>query len=119
MTCRRAALTWAGFQISDLRFQIFQTKDQVVITSEYVHNVRNIWMARKEHLDGLEFWNGDTIGRWDGEKTYFLCVNCHNPHSPRFKGVVELEVAGKKTTAPTSEKIKPEPRPRRPEEMRP
>jgi hypothetical protein len=48
-------------------FQIFQTKDQVVVTSEYVHNVRNIWMARKEHLDGLEFWNGDSIGHWDGD----------------------------------------------------
>jgi hypothetical protein len=48
-------------------FQIFQTKDQVVITSEYIHNVRNIWLARKEHLDGLEFWNGDSLGRWDGD----------------------------------------------------
>ena len=48
-------------------FQIFQTKDQVVVTSEYVHNVRNIWMARKEHLDGLEFWNGDSLGHWDGD----------------------------------------------------
>jgi len=48
-------------------FQIIQTKDQVVIASEFVHNVRNIWMARKEHLDGLEFWNGDSLGRWDGD----------------------------------------------------
>jgi hypothetical protein len=48
-------------------FQIFQTKDQVVVTSEYVHNVRNIWMTRKEHLDGLEFWNGDSLGSWDGD----------------------------------------------------
>jgi hypothetical protein len=74
------------------------------------------------HGDKYRDWragvHGKRIGHWDGEKTYFLCVNCHNPHSPRFKGVVELEVAGKKTTAPTSEKIKPEPRPRRPEEMR-
>jgi hypothetical protein len=48
-------------------FQLFQTKDQVIVTSEYIHNVRNIWMARKEHLDGLEFWNGDSLGRWDGD----------------------------------------------------
>jgi hypothetical protein len=31
---------------------------------------------------------------------------------------MEIEVAGKKTTAPTPDGIKPEPRPRRPEEMR-
>jgi hypothetical protein len=48
-------------------FQIFQTEDQVTITSEYVHNVRNIFLKRKEHLDGVDFWNGDSIGRWEGD----------------------------------------------------
>jgi hypothetical protein len=75
------------------------------------------------HGDKYRDWragvHGKRIGRWDGEKIYALCVNCHNPHSPRFKGVKEIEVAGKKTSAPTPELIKPEPRPRRPEEMRP
>ncbi|HEX6851278.1 MAG TPA: hypothetical protein VF139_07695 [Candidatus Polarisedimenticolaceae bacterium] len=74
------------------------------------------------HGDKYRDWragvHGKRVGRWDGEKTYFLCVNCHNPHSPRFKGVVEIEVGGVKTTAPTSENLKPEPRPRRPGEMR-
>ena len=23
-------------------------------------------------------------GSWNGKKEYFLCVNCHNPHSPKF-----------------------------------
>jgi hypothetical protein len=74
------------------------------------------------HGDKYRDWragiHGKRIGHWDGEKTYFLCVNCHNPHSPRFKGVTEVEEDGKKTTAPTSELIKPLPRPKRPEEMR-
>jgi hypothetical protein len=56
------------------------------------------------HGDKYRDWrvgvHGKRVGMWDGQKTYFLCVNCHNPHSPRFKP------------------IKPEPRPRRPEEMR-
>jgi len=75
------------------------------------------------HGDKYRDWragvHGKRIGHWDGEKTYFLCVNCHNPHSPRFKGVMEIDVAGQKTTTPTPSEIKPEPRPRRPEEMRP
>ena len=56
------------------------------------------------HGDKYRDWragvHGKRTGSWDGKKTYFLCVNCHDPHSPRFKA------------------LKPEPRPRRPEEMR-
>jgi hypothetical protein len=74
------------------------------------------------HGDKLRDWrmgiHGKRIGKWDGEKTYFLCVNCHNPHTPRFKGVEQVTVDGKVTVAPTLKMIKPEPRPRRPEEMR-
>ena len=56
------------------------------------------------HGDKFRDWrvgvHGKRIGMWDGQKTYYLCVNCHNPHSPRFKP------------------LKPEPPPTRPEEMR-
>ena len=56
------------------------------------------------HGDKYRDWrvgvHGRRTGMWDGQKTYFLCVNCHNPHSPRFKP------------------LRPEPRPVRPEEMR-
>ena len=74
------------------------------------------------HGDKYRDWragiHGKRVGRWDGEKSYFLCVNCHNPHSPRFKGVQEVVVDGKKTVAPTLTFLKPEPRPKRPEEQR-
>ncbi len=74
------------------------------------------------HGDKFRDWrvgiHGKRVGQWDGAKTYFLCVNCHNPHSPRFKGVKEIVVDGRPTVAPTLQKIKPEPRPKRPEEMR-
>jgi hypothetical protein len=56
------------------------------------------------HGDKYRDWragvHGKRVGRWDGEKTYFLCVSCHDPHAPAFKAV------------------KPMPRPRRPEENR-
>jgi hypothetical protein len=75
------------------------------------------------HGDKYRDWragvHGKRVGRWDGAKTYFLCVNCHNPHSPGFKGVQEIAVDGRATVAPTLERIRPEPRPRRPEEIRP
>ena len=44
--------------------------------------------------------HGKRTGYWNGQKEYLLCVHCHNPHSPQF------------------EKIKPMPRPLRPEELR-
>ncbi len=39
-------------------------------------------------------------------------MNCHNPHSPRFKGVTSVMADGKPTVAPTQQYLKPEPRPR-------
>ena len=43
------------------------------------------------HGDKLRDWkvgvHGKRIGDWNGRKEYLLCVNCHNPHSPKFKEV--------------------------------
>lgn len=44
--------------------------------------------------------HGKRNGFWNGEKSYLLCVHCHDPHSPRFKP------------------IEPKPRPRRPAEIK-
>jgi cytochrome c553 len=75
------------------------------------------------HGDKLRDWkvgiHGKRTGMWDGEKIYFLCVNCHNPHTPAWKGVSDTVVDGKRIVSPTLELIKPEPAPRRPKEMRP
>jgi hypothetical protein len=43
--------------------------------------------------------HGKRVGQWDGVKTYFLCVQCHDPHAPRLKP------------------FRPERRPPRPEEI--
>jgi hypothetical protein len=74
------------------------------------------------HGDKLRDWrvgvHGKRIGQWDGKKTYFLCVHCHNPHAPRFKGVETVMVNGQPLQRPTAAPTKPEPRPRRPGEAR-
>jgi hypothetical protein len=47
-------------------FQIFQTPQFVAITYEYVHASRTIFMNGKPHLDDIDFWMGDSRGRWEG-----------------------------------------------------
>ncbi len=101
-----------------------QKRDQLHLTNgALVPFTESYRLCGQCHGDKLRDWragvHGKRIGNWDGLKTYFLCVNCHNPHAPLFKGEKEVVVDGKKVVMPTLEKIKPEPRPRRPEEVRP
>ncbi len=41
------------------------------------------------HGDKYRDWkvgvHGKRTGEWNGNKEYLLCVNCHNPHSPKFQ----------------------------------
>jgi hypothetical protein len=67
-------------------FQIVQSPDAVTIFYEYVHNFRGIHLNRKTHVEGLDFWNGDSIGRWDGDT---LVVDVAN-----FNGQAWLDKAG-------------------------
>ena len=34
--------------------------------------------------------HGKRTGSWSGTKEYLLCVNCHNPHSPKIKHMKPL-----------------------------
>jgi len=48
-------------------FQIFQTPAHIAITYEYVHAVRRIFM-NSPHPDGeIEWFMGDSRGRWEGD----------------------------------------------------
>jgi hypothetical protein len=48
-------------------FQIFQGPGWVAILSEYAHTYRYIRTDGSKHLEGAEFWMGDSRGRWEGD----------------------------------------------------
>jgi hypothetical protein len=59
-------------------FQIFQTPQFVAITYEYVHASRTIHMNGSKHLENIDFWMGDSRGRWEGD-TLVVDVTDNNP----------------------------------------
>jgi hypothetical protein len=65
------------FVYSGYPFQIFQTSKYIIMASEYVHMLRYIYMDRKAHLDGVDFWLGDSLGRWEGD-TLVIDTRNHN-----------------------------------------
>jgi len=82
-----------------------ESRDQLHLASgELVEFSESYRLCGQCHGDKYRDWKAGVHGRrsgsWDGHKTYLLCVNCHNSHSPRF--------------AP----IEPMPPPNRPEELR-
>jgi hypothetical protein len=48
-------------------FQIVQTAKYVIVSSEYMHVYRTIYTDGSKHIEGLDFWNGDSRGRWEGD----------------------------------------------------
>jgi hypothetical protein len=48
-------------------FQIFQTPTYIAMVFEFVHAVRHVYM-NSPHLSGtIEWWMGDSRGKWDGD----------------------------------------------------
>ena len=48
-------------------FQLVQTPKMVILLFEYLHATRNVFMDTP-HLKGpLQFWMGDSRGRWEGD----------------------------------------------------
>ena len=54
--------TYMGFP-----FQIVQTSNQVTMLYEYAHTVRNIFMNSPHPKGPIEWWMGDSRGRWEGD----------------------------------------------------
>ncbi|HTW65459.1 MAG TPA: hypothetical protein VME17_12610 [Bryobacteraceae bacterium] len=59
-------------------FQIFQTGKDVAILYEYVHAYRLIPLDGSKHPDDVDFWMGDSRGRWEGETLVVDVANNHD-----------------------------------------
>jgi hypothetical protein len=61
----------------DFPFQIFQTREQVAIIFEWTQVFRLIYTNGSKAHVGIEFWMGDSRGRWEGD-TLVVDVTNHN-----------------------------------------
>jgi hypothetical protein len=59
--------------------QIVQSEGFMTILSEYMHNTRFIFFNRDDHFgEGeLDLWNGDSVGRFDGDSLVTEVFNFH------------------------------------------
>ena len=48
-------------------FQIFQTDKYIAIVSEYAHVFRMVYLDGSPHIEGLDFWLGDSRGHFEGD----------------------------------------------------
>jgi hypothetical protein len=48
-------------------FQIFQTPDHIAMTFEWSQVHRTIYTNGSPALEGIDFWMGDSRGRWEGD----------------------------------------------------
>jgi hypothetical protein len=48
-------------------FQITQTPKMIQISYEFVHNYRSIYINGSDHLPGIDFFNGDSRAKWEGD----------------------------------------------------
>lgn len=58
-------------------FHIFQTRDHVAMTFEWSQVFRLIYTNGSKPPEGIEFWMGDSRGRWEGD-TLVVNVTNHN-----------------------------------------
>jgi hypothetical protein len=58
-------------------FRINQTPSHIAITFEYTHAYRMIYVNGTKHPEALDFWMGDSRGRWEGD-TLVVSVQNHN-----------------------------------------
>jgi hypothetical protein len=62
-------------------FQIFQNPDRVLIVYQHVHAYRVIFTDGRPHYDdGIEFYMGDSRGRWEGN-TFVVDVTNFKPET--------------------------------------
>jgi len=56
-------------------YQIVQSKDEVAIDVEMVHDVRHIRLNAQHGPASVKLWMGDSIGHWEGDTLVVETVN--------------------------------------------
>ena len=72
-----------------------EDRDQLHLASgELVPFEESYRLCGQCHGDKYRDWragvHGRRTGRWDGQKTYMLCVHCHDSHQPAFAPIEPL-----------------------------
>ena len=65
-------------------YQFVQTKDDLAIVVEMVHDVRHVKIGGEHRTDGQRPYMGDSIGRWDGDTLVVETTNI--PQSQAYYG---------------------------------
>lgn len=60
-------------------YQIVQTKDEVAILVEMVHDVRTVRIGAQHGPANIKTWMGDSVGRWEGDTLVIETANLRNP----------------------------------------
>ena len=48
-------------------FQITQSPKMIQMTFEFVHSRRDLYINDSKHLEGIDFFNGDSRAKWEGD----------------------------------------------------
>lgn len=68
-------------------YQFVQTKDEIAIVVEMVHDVRHIHLNTKVHLpSNIRPWMGDSIGHWEGQTLVIETTNFPEIQTKQFYG---------------------------------
>ena len=74
-------------QLYNSNYEFVQTKDELGIWVEMVHDVRHIRIGAEHRKDGVRTWMGDSVARWEGDTLVAETIN----YSPQqaFRGADE------------------------------
>jgi hypothetical protein len=67
-------------------YQIYQTRDEVTILVEMVHDLRHIRLNARHAPPGVRLWMGDSIGRWEGDTLVVETTNMRPEQGFRGSG---------------------------------